>query len=428
MKNTKSQSNTQRTNISSPSGQQLLMGASPTPPCWFFRTGRYQLMVSQGSSHVRPVLTAALKPAESSKSPTRLFSVGGLWSLAGYFDWGTSLLAVLSGSAAIALIILAMQKYRNTQHSSNTKNMPSITEDALEAVGLSTIDKLNNILLSSEAEIPPESAEEFEAIRQVIIKTLTLKELLPQAEMYLDIGNLLLGFITKYKDFLSAEYCEEVSSSVSIVQAASLLLRGIHLVNTSKTLDDNFTKLEELTSAMHYIAQALEEHSLFLSLNNYNYLMEIAHRAVEATKDLKPENSNEEIKFNFYKKILKRSVRSMLLIVEEFEKKEKEKQEDIEYERKVQNLFSDTESYEYMMRQWQLFSEKWSEIVVDYCGKYILFEDGKVVDWDEDSDTLIDRVRAKTGPRTLFTKFVSSVDPRTVDTPFNRINKRKHKK
>jgi len=76
-----------------------------------------------------------------------------------------------------------------------------------------------------------------------------------------------------------------------------------------------------------------------------------------------------------------------------------------------------------MRKQSQLFSEKWSEIVVNFCNKYILFENGEVLDSDEDRDALINRAWEKTGPRTIFTEFVSLTDPKTINTPFNRIRK-----
>lgn len=98
--------------------------------------------------------------------------------------------------------------------------------------------------------------------------------------------------------------------------------------------------------------------------------------------------------------------------------------EEMEYEKKVQSLFPDQESYDYMRKQSQVFSEKWPEIVINFCNKYVLFENGEVLDSDEDRDALINRAWEKTGPRTIFTEFVSLTDPKTMDTPFSRISKK----
>jgi hypothetical protein len=46
----------------------------------------------------------------------------------------------------------------------------------------------------------------------------------------------------------------------------------------------------------------------------------------------------------------------------------------------------------YMEAQEKQFNKKLIDLQKEYSGKYILFENGKVIDFDLDEDTLLDRV------------------------------------
>ena len=58
----------------------------------------------------------------------------------------------------------------------------------------------------------------------------------------------------------------------------------------------------------------------------------------------------------------------------------------------LENLYPSQESYEYITRQKKIFEDCLPELIHQYAGKHILFEDGLVIDADEDEDTLLDRV------------------------------------
>jgi Family of unknown function (DUF5678) len=57
----------------------------------------------------------------------------------------------------------------------------------------------------------------------------------------------------------------------------------------------------------------------------------------------------------------------------------------------IRDLFPDQASYDYISRQKESFDRCLPELIQKYAGKYVLFEDGLVIDSDEDEDILLDR-------------------------------------
>lgn len=58
----------------------------------------------------------------------------------------------------------------------------------------------------------------------------------------------------------------------------------------------------------------------------------------------------------------------------------------------VEELFWSQEAHDYITKQSDLFDEMIPELIEQYAGMYILFEDGNVIDTDIDEDILLDRV------------------------------------
>jgi hypothetical protein len=58
----------------------------------------------------------------------------------------------------------------------------------------------------------------------------------------------------------------------------------------------------------------------------------------------------------------------------------------------VEELFWSPEAYSYITKQSDLFDAMLPELIVQYAGMYVLFEDGNVIDADIDEDILLDRV------------------------------------
>jgi Family of unknown function (DUF5678) len=61
-------------------------------------------------------------------------------------------------------------------------------------------------------------------------------------------------------------------------------------------------------------------------------------------------------------------------------------------EYKIEDLIWNPQSYDYIKNQSNSFKLALPELIHKYAGKYVVFEDGKIVDSDLDRDILLDRV------------------------------------
>lgn len=82
-------------------------------------------------------------------------------------------------------------------------------------------------------------------------------------------------------------------------------------------------------------------------------------------------------------------------------------------------LYPDLETREYLERQAELYEQQKPELLKKYANMYIIFEDGKVVDFDESEEALVLRAYAVTEPQYLFVQKVVVQEPiLTVRIPF----------
>lgn len=72
----------------------------------------------------------------------------------------------------------------------------------------------------------------------------------------------------------------------------------------------------------------------------------------------------------------------------------------------IRELYPDEESYQYMETQGKLFDLALSELSRKYQGMYVHFENGQVLDYDEDEEVLIDRVLENNNYQDVFIKRV----------------------
>ncbi|ACK72818.1 hypothetical protein PCC7424_4454 [Gloeothece citriformis PCC 7424] len=66
-----------------------------------------------------------------------------------------------------------------------------------------------------------------------------------------------------------------------------------------------------------------------------------------------------------------------------------------EQEEKLKNLYFQyvgEEEYYYGKRQEESFNKNLPELIKNYSGMYVWFEDGQVMDYDADEDVLLDRI------------------------------------
>lgn len=69
---------------------------------------------------------------------------------------------------------------------------------------------------------------------------------------------------------------------------------------------------------------------------------------------------------------------------------------------KIVSLFPDRNTYDFVKKQEQDFLNLDRDRLAKYCGKFVYFEDGEIIDSDLDEDTLIERVMQKVNYRSVF--------------------------
>lgn len=68
----------------------------------------------------------------------------------------------------------------------------------------------------------------------------------------------------------------------------------------------------------------------------------------------------------------------------------------------AKSLYPDLETYYFIQKQAQLFEEKLPEMMENYQGKYVYFENGEVLAFDSDEERLLDFVEEKYGLKPMF--------------------------
>jgi len=289
---------------------------------------------------------------------------------------------------------------------------------------------LNKMFHSPNASFPEEAIREFFSVYDLYLRILEENDLQKKCKILQELEQNLEIYKNKYKEFANQE-------AIDVIEQIQIWGRNTTVWLTSKIYfhlgyleiekNNNEKGLTLIYNGCLFLLDIVENYYNYFTKNGHKIIREIAKNLISDQPfidDAKKQPGGEVASTTI---AIRNAAKAILWEVDRHEKANLESAslaEEMEYEKRVQSLFPDKESYDYMRKQSQLFSEKWSEIVVNFCNKYILFENGEVLDSDEDRDALINRAWEKTGPRTIFTEFVSLTDPKTMDTPFNRISKK----
>ncbi|MGK7955816.1 MAG: DUF433 domain-containing protein [Crocosphaera sp.] len=87
-----------------------------------------------------------------------------------------------------------------------------------------------------------------------------------------------------------------------------------------------------------------------------------------------------------------------------------ELQEDEANQEIAKNLYPDLATYEYLQHQGKLFDEMLPKLLLKYENCYVYFEEGKVLEYNEDEEQLLDLVEKKYGLKTMFIEQVKKPD------------------
>jgi uncharacterized protein (DUF433 family) len=87
-----------------------------------------------------------------------------------------------------------------------------------------------------------------------------------------------------------------------------------------------------------------------------------------------------------------------------------EVQEQVANQEIAKNLYPDLATYEYLQYQGKLFDEMLPELLLKYENYYVYFEEGKVLEYNEDEEKLLDLVEKKYGLKPMFIEKVKKPD------------------
>jgi glycerol-3-phosphate cytidylyltransferase-like family protein len=97
-----------------------------------------------------------------------------------------------------------------------------------------------------------------------------------------------------------------------------------------------------------------------------------------------------------------------------FEVVKKSNDRKLKQEAQILESYPRPEIIEHIRKQSKIFEEKRSELLEQYSDNYVLFEDGKVIDFDKDEMSLAIRAYEKGQTKSLFIKKVTPKDPEIV--------------
>ncbi|MDJ0615612.1 MAG: hypothetical protein QNJ63_02500 [Calothrix sp. MO_192.B10] len=83
-------------------------------------------------------------------------------------------------------------------------------------------------------------------------------------------------------------------------------------------------------------------------------------------------------------------------------------QEQVANEEIAKNLYPDLATYEYLQHQGKLFDEMLPKLLPKYENYYVYFEEGKVLEYNQDEEKLLDLVEKKYGLKPMFIEKVKN--------------------
>jgi hypothetical protein len=237
----------------------------------------------------------------------------------------------------------------------------------------SEVVNLQELILNEINEL----SEEFD---ERIKQDLTIEEIEEQE------GNLEFSSqLSELNNELISFHKVLISFQEKIYSFYSLCL-GFYLVLEPSEVDlSNETRLGSISEGLFHIFDVLDRFYGFLDKSLIKGILKNAEIILKNTNAL---HFNQLDQADLNSKRFFVNIRAYCLgIIQKCSIQETSDQNDF-----LQYLYSGKESYDYIKNQDNLFSKFLPEIVQNYAGKYILFEDGRVIDSDSDEDILLDRV------------------------------------
>lgn len=210
------------------------------------------------------------------------------------------------------------------------------------------------------------------------------------------LKSLSLEFQERYSSQLSTELNEWIQSFLAELEIPSDLYYGLALINGELVDPEIIEKYEGFSGPQQYVVSLFLEGISVISRTVIPFFewLRVTDLPIEAfrkfcnsmlsdtwVEDLVFKNESEKVITLRLVKSIKVITKSILFDIGEFEQNIK-----------IRSLYPDLDTYEYMERQSDLFDQSLPQLSKEYPGKYVVFEDGNVLDSDNSEDSLLERI------------------------------------
>lgn len=175
-----------------------------------------------------------------------------------------------------------------------------------------------------------------------------------------------------------ADLIQSIDNLTDYSVAYTYFFYGLSLINEGKTGDKKHDS-ERVVNGFLWLSQILDVFCNYFSKSELDQIFESATNIFESYNRSASEYFAEDIEISF----LNTQLRAYCCLIIQRINQQKYSAKD---------LYLSKECFDYTEGQNHLFNQNLSNLVDRYAGKYVLFENGKVIDSDLSEDALFDRV------------------------------------
>ncbi|MEM8718066.1 MAG: hypothetical protein AAGE84_01990 [Cyanobacteria bacterium P01_G01_bin.39] len=271
------------------------------------------------------------------------------------------------------------------------------------------INKLNKIYsLDSNIEVAKAFIAEILDSYQQLSRAINTQNASNVFQAYYTILESTENILKRHSDILNNDAIEMIEIRW-FISCSKSTIQGFEVILNSFKQSEMISFLEEFYNGLDLIVRVLEDSVLTY---NYFYLntslgilihdfIIIAPEFVEKKINQFKGKSYNTSKFIYWQRLIFRALASATDTLSSNNASETTR------ESTIKELYPDQESYKYMETQGQLFDKSLPKLNQKYRDMYVHFEDGKVLDYDQDEDTLIDRVLENNNYQDVFIEKVS---------------------
>ncbi len=222
-----------------------------------------------------------------------------------------------------------------------------------------------------------------------------------QSRIYKEIKKLIclplkdnnIAFFDEYYIEITRKYLKDLEERINFSEGVDLLRIAENSLEETNSIYDYqqmLVAMEEAITSADKAIQNLKTTKAFLKLSSSikDFVSEILE-TIEAEFDLwePEENEDNEVLSKDKEKLIGKAG----VLFWKLQKLDAEAKERLEEEKKI-SFYPDKATCIYMETQGELFDKLVPHLINEYSGKYIHFENGKILDFDDDRSSLVKRV------------------------------------